>query len=339
MKIRYNEFINTLCQNESSLAFNLYKKIKKAGYTNIEESFGRYIYAEGNIPVLITAHLDTVLPSPTRELIFYDKRRKVLWSPTGIGGDDRCGVFAIMEIINMGFMPHILFTHGEESGGTGAKAFIKDYPSLSVNYIIEMDRHGSNHAVFYDCANESFIKYALSFGFVEKFGTFSDICILSPAYDVASVNFSVGFANEHSKHEHISIISLEATISKVINMLEKTTADKYTYDMIIYNYKYSKQDVDGRNYWEDEYKGYYESDYEKSSRASYTYVYDEGGRELVGRKLEKVAVENTLDKQQNQVKKYNAGGAIDRVKYYDNDDVDNPNDNTRYLNTGTKKTY
>ena len=39
-----------------------------------------YIYAIGDIPIALVAHMDTVFPKPVSEL-YYDTRKNVMWSP------------------------------------------------------------------------------------------------------------------------------------------------------------------------------------------------------------------------------------------------------------------
>ena len=57
-----------------------------------------YVIAEGQIPVALVAHLDTVGQFPPHN-IFYDQEEKVMWSPQLLGADDRAGVYAIVDII------------------------------------------------------------------------------------------------------------------------------------------------------------------------------------------------------------------------------------------------
>ena len=197
-----------------------YKKVK---YTK------DFIYAEGNIPVALVAHLDTVFSIPPSD-IYYDSRKGVIWSPDGLGADDRAGVFAILKILQAGFRPHVIFTTDEEKGGVGASQLIlveKKQPFNKLKYIIQLDRRGSNDCVFYECDNKKFTKYVESFGFSENFGSFSDISILCPAWKVAGVNLSVGYYNEHSEIETLHTNSLLATISKVINMLNAAHDAQY----------------------------------------------------------------------------------------------------------------
>ena len=56
-----------------------------------------YIVAIGEIPIALVAHMDTVFKTPVSNL-YYDRQKNVLWSPEGLGADDRAGVFAILKI-------------------------------------------------------------------------------------------------------------------------------------------------------------------------------------------------------------------------------------------------
>ena len=51
-------------------------------------------------------------------------RRAVAMSPQGIGGDDRCGVWMILQILRTANC-HVLFCEDEEVGCVGAKKFTK----------------------------------------------------------------------------------------------------------------------------------------------------------------------------------------------------------------------
>ena len=185
-----------------------------------------YIYVPGNIPVMVTAHLDTVHKAPPKQ-ICYSNDGNILMSPQGIGGDDRVGVWAILQILKT-HKPHVLFCEDEEAGAHGARKFIKSGIEPDIKYIIGLDRRGKNDAVFYDCANEKFTEFVTSFGFKETFGSFSDISIIAPALSVAAVNLSVGFFNEHTKHEYIDLSATKKTIKRVKLMLE-TKTEKFEY--------------------------------------------------------------------------------------------------------------
>lgn len=196
-----------------------------------------YILAQGSLPVMLIAHLDTVYETPPYE-IYYDKTANVIWSPQGLGADDRAGVFAIIQLLQMGWRPHILFTTGEEALGIGIKKLLKKFykAPFDIKYLIELDRQGHNDCVFYDCPNEDFQKYIESFGFKTQKGIFTDISLLAPFWNIAGVNLSVGYYDEHSYVERLFIDPLIDTIEKVSNMLNEVYQDDVNY------YKYQKEE-------------------------------------------------------------------------------------------------
>ena len=220
-----------------------------------------YFIAKGNIPVAIVAHADTVFTLPPSEF-FYDQEQKVLWSPDGLGSDDRAGIAAILSIVSEGLRPHIIITTKEEKGGIGAQTLIHDHynsPFRNLKYIIELDRRGKRDCVFYNCDNPEFTSYVESFGFTKNYGTFTDISVICPIWGVAGVNLSVGYEDEHSKAEHLYIDHLERTILKVIKMLKAANkAPNFKYikgNFNTYSYEYFGTYADYMGgYTEDDFK-------------------------------------------------------------------------------------
>lgn len=205
-------------------------------------STNHYIVAVGDIPVALTAHLDTVFTTPPTR-IFYDRAKNVMWSPEGLGADDRAGVYAITQIVKSGLRPTIIFTTDEELGCKGAEKLVKDMPHapMDLKYIIELDRRGSDDCVFYQCDNSDFEEYVESYGFVMNFGSFSDISVICPAWKVAGVNLSIGYYDEHSYSETLYIGQMLNTINKVKKMLEQAgTAPSFEYKELSSKGWYSK---------------------------------------------------------------------------------------------------
>ena len=205
---------------QSQLLKTLFTFLKK-NYDNVTATED-YLFAEGDIPVALVAHLDTVFPDPP-ENVYYDPRKGVIWSPEGLGADDRAGIFSILKIVKAGYKPHIIFTTEEERGGIGAAQLIIKNPKCpfkELKYMIELDRAGTCDCVFYDCENDLFTEYIESFGFIEALGSFSDISILAPHWGVAAVNLSIGYENEHSYREVLHVGPLYRTIKRVIAMLK-----------------------------------------------------------------------------------------------------------------------
>ena len=197
----------------------------------------QYIMAAGDLPVCLIAHLDTVFDQEKHKEkeIYVDTEHQVMWSPQGLGTDDRAGVFAIISIIQSGLKPHIIFTTDEESGGLGASALVKDFldcPFKNANFLIELDRAHEKDCVFYSCENKDFEDYIIDFDFEYAIGTFTDISIISPRWGIAAVNLSVGYYQEHSSGEHLVIPYLLETIEKVKKILQNQKEHNIMYEYI-----------------------------------------------------------------------------------------------------------
>ena len=210
-----NQLKDILQMDQSTLKNYLELQLEDKGYKPINKK--GFLYAEGDIPVLLVAHLDTVHHEKPTIICFSEDMRYVM-SPQGIGGDDRCGVYMILELLR-DFKCHVLFCEDEECGGQGANKFTasKIYPK--VNYIVEMDRRGSNDAVFYRCDNPEFTDFVLGFGFEENHGSFSDISVVAPYLKTAAVNISAGYFNEHRQHEYIDMYAVENNIRRIGEMI------------------------------------------------------------------------------------------------------------------------
>ena len=193
-------------------------------------SKGNFILVRGSAPVLLVAHLDTVHDKPVHDICL-SVDRNILMSPQGIGGDDRCGVFALCHIFHAAQVkPWLLFTCDEEIGGLGAKAFCLAHKQNlfpneldGLKFIIELDRKGKNDAVFYRCANSDFEAYIIGKGFKTAQGSFSDISLIAPELGIAAVNLSSGYYHAHSLHEYINRSHLDDSIQKVIGIVAEST--------------------------------------------------------------------------------------------------------------------
>ena len=196
------------------------KQLKKT-HENVTVGDG-FVYAKGNFPVLLIAHMDTVHKALPRTIMYF-KDTDILTCNEGIGGDDRCGIYIILEIVKR-YNCSVLFCEDEEIGGAGAKKFIKTEIAKTVdpNYIIEFDRKGKNDAVFYDCDNPEFELFITERFFKTNWGTFSDISILAPFIGVAAVNLSCGYYNAHTVQEYVVLHEMETVIDETYSILERT---------------------------------------------------------------------------------------------------------------------
>ena len=217
-------FEDVLKSPQGQLKKSLSNELSRLGYDVIDQD--GFLYAQGDLPVMLVAHLDTVYPNPV-ETICYSDDGNIIKSPEGIGGDDRAGVWMILQIIQK-LNCHVLFCEDEEIGRIGAKKFTSSGIRPIVNYIVELDRRNDNDAVFYDCENEKFIDFITSFGFEEAGGVNSDISDVAPYLEIAAVNISTGFYKAHSTgdpiKEYIDMKVVNKNIGRVIQIIETPSA-------------------------------------------------------------------------------------------------------------------
>jgi len=252
-----NEKFENICRfNQKVLKVAMHTRLK-AIYDEVISDDG-FLFAKGEVPICLVAHMDTVHEKESTPKTFCYKGGNVS-SPQGIGGDDRCGIYMIMEIIKK-HKCSVLFLEDEECGGIGAGKFVRHEASegLEFNYMIELDRRGSKDAVFYDCGNDEFEDFITEDGdWKTAFGSYSDISDIAPSLGCAAVNLSCGYYNAHTKSEYVVLAEMEDNIKKVCKLIERTTEeDKFEYiekPRARYNY--------GGYNWSNYYGDYYEDNY------------------------------------------------------------------------------
>lgn len=241
-----------LCKmSQYELKNHLHKELSK--YGKVHNNKG-YLYHKGTHPVLLVAHLDTVHKQAPKKIIY---KNGALSSPYGIGGDDRCGVYLILELLKK-YHCSVLFTEDEEIGGIGAERFAKSnfIHNLGVNYIIELDRRGNKDACFYDCANNDFIDFIESTDyFTENYGTFSDISVIAPICGISAVNLSSGYYNAHTTSEYVVMRDVDNVLKQVCKLLCKNTVQfeyvenpKSYFSKSLYDYYAYNEDVSDDGY-------------------------------------------------------------------------------------------
>lgn len=236
-----------------------YLKTKYNNVTNIDG----FLYAKGTFPVLLVAHMDTVHKETVQQICYEDKGNKIS-SPQGIGGDDRCGIYMILRIIES-YNCSVLFTEDEEIGCVGAMKFTEaiddgDIEVPEVNYIIELDRKGSKDAVFYECENIDFENFIFQDkGWKLDYGSYTDIVEIAPYIGAAAVNFSCGYYNAHTTKEYVLMNEMQANIEKIKNLLARTTEkDKFEFIEAKHTYYRNSGWLSGW-YESEEYEEYYEN--------------------------------------------------------------------------------
>jgi hypothetical protein len=222
--VNINDFIEILKLSDAELFQYLKENNKNA---IVGESYILY-FKDKKFPTMV-AHIDTVHKEPPRNILW---NNRYIWSPEGIGGDDRCGVYSLLQFQHLSV--NLLFTDKEETGAIGATEACECELLNDTPYFIELDRRG-NDAVFYNDELLSRDKKVRKFvRCIKKYfpigvGAFSDISILGEYFQVASVNLGIGFHREHTFGEYINLKEMKYTISVVpelISLIDKEIKGK-----------------------------------------------------------------------------------------------------------------
>lgn len=159
--------------------------------------------------------------------------------PTGIGGDDKCGIYICLELLRQLDKVKIALFVSEETGCHGSKMvdleFLKD-----VGYCTQYDAPG-DHLISYSCfgtvlfdKDGEFFKLALESiteGFKNEMMVqshpYTDIMMIKQKSDLSCINMSCGYYNMHTANEFICIDDVERAIVAGKNMVDKLGFKKY----------------------------------------------------------------------------------------------------------------
>lgn len=239
-------FIKICKMNKVQLKKYLEKELSKY-YKNVISQDG-FLYVKGKDKICLTAHMDTVHAENVIDYYVYKEEGKtIVSSPQGIGGDDRCGIFMIMKILERTKMrPTIIFCEDEEIGCVGSTKFtrtkfIKDLEKMY--FLIELDRKGNKDLVYYSDANKEFHEYLENLTEYEAaWGTCSDISTLSPVCGISSVNISCGYYNAHTTSEYVVLEEMENSIETTIKIMKDGLKKKEQYEYKTRTYSFSRND-------------------------------------------------------------------------------------------------
>lgn len=233
-----------LTKNQKELKEFLFEKMTNHGYdvtrNDAESGYLKCEFSNGHHSLLI-AHLDTynsVVPKRIvvkgNIIVGYDNENERCI----LGGDDRCGVYIILKLLENGYRPQVLFTEDEENGCLGAKAFKNNEEQFleKIDYCIQIDRcinDNPDNYVDYDVSNEHFNKFIERLGFdIKMTGTSSDVKHIAPYLKIPGVNVCAGYHNEHGADEYINMEVVEKTYSKLQKIYENRNDNVVSYDYV-----------------------------------------------------------------------------------------------------------
>jgi hypothetical protein len=210
----------------------------------------------------IVAHTDTVHRIKAKnqykvvvadDLIFAIDPKNM--DTTGVGGDDKVGIFLALSLLNTLPAAKAVFFRDEEIGCVGSREADMDF-FVDCSFVLQGDRNGNSDFIrvgagtelFGDEFEEAIAPYLSVYGYKSyDWGSISDVIQLkNNGLPIACANVSCGYYNAHSSKEMVSIQDVAATLGLFTEICENladqqwfhTDTDKKSRGRYVSSYNY-----------------------------------------------------------------------------------------------------
>ena len=191
----------------------------------------------------VAAHIDTVHPLRPVDVVQQDGRLvgfDVHGRRTGLGADDKAGVFVCLELWERFDHIAVALFGGEEIGCLGAKHASAEWFN-DVGYVIEFDCPGQGLVSYTSSgtrlfANDgAFIQTAAPV--LQAHGLtrwqdhpYSDVMALRRRFDFSCLNLSCGYHNWHQPDEYLVLAEVEAAVNAGEALIAALGCRSYPFD-------------------------------------------------------------------------------------------------------------
>ena len=194
----------------------------------------------------VIAHTDTVhnidtinvheemLPNTQGEIKLSYKAYNDEGNPTGIGGDDKCGVFACLTLLKE--LPYLkaAFFVSEETGCNGSLKAKEEF-FTNVGYGIQFDAPENwmitekcfgqvlfdRDSEFFETCDEVLTEGMDNSNMQYMVHPYTDVYALRGKFDFSCINFSIGYYKCHTKNEYVVVEDVFNGINMGRKMIEK----------------------------------------------------------------------------------------------------------------------
>jgi tripeptide aminopeptidase len=233
------------------------RRAQEMGAT-IEEHKGNLYIVKGRADLYpcIVAHTDTVhriLPDKEYRVRYakgqYFAFNHVKGEMTGIGGDDKVGIFIALSMLEQFEVGKVAFFRDEEVGCVGSRlanmSFFED-----VAFVLECDRLGNQDFVksiygtelYGDDFGKAVAPLLKRHGYREHRGGITDVGELKEnGLGVACANMSCGYYNPHTKHEYIDYKDMRRCMDLVRDIWRNLGTTKWEHEYKAPVYKFNRK--------------------------------------------------------------------------------------------------
>lgn len=237
--------VPTVSYDELPLVLWLADYIKRnipSAHVSVDEAYNVYVTkGQADYFPCVAAHIDSVHQHQQVRIV-EDKGRLIGFDTnnqrTGIGGDDKAGVFVCLNLLERFENIRAVFFATEECGCVGAR---KADPAFfdRLAYLVEFDCP-SRHMVSHSCGGQrlfandgAFIKKALPS--LQRHGStlwqshpYTDVMAIRQRFPISCLNLSCGYYNWHAKNEFVSLHDVRLAIAQGADLV--STLDHVRYE-------------------------------------------------------------------------------------------------------------
>lgn len=145
---------------------------------------------------------------------------------SGIGGDDKVGIFIALEVLKTLPYAKAVFFRDEETGCNGSYVANMEFFD-DCSFVLQCDRRGNEDFIIdasgIELSGEEFQRHTYdiisSFGYHFDFGMMTDVMALKEnGLNVACANISCGYYNPHQDNEYVNIKDVARCLNMVITL-------------------------------------------------------------------------------------------------------------------------
>jgi putative aminopeptidase FrvX len=160
-------------------------------------------------------------------------------NPSGIGGDDKCGVYVCLRLLEEMDNLKVAFFVSEETGCHGSKEADPEF-FQNVGYAIQFDAPGNSIVTEFCSGVRLFDResefFRIAHQTLHDFGPwqyqshpYTDVSQLKRKFDFSCINLACGYYRMHSPHELVDVEDVERTVEVGLAMLAQLGQQKYEY--------------------------------------------------------------------------------------------------------------
>jgi len=220
-----------------------------------------------HIDTVHRSHIDLINDKRRLDIVEDVKGNLIAYNPltnqqTGIGGDDKCGVFVCLSLfLEMDILKGAFFVE-EEIGMLGSKEACSEFFE-NVGYAIQFDAPSANWITevcsgvkIFDTEFKDKIKTVLSEGGYTNFSNdpFTDVNQLSQKFDFNCLNLGCGYYEQHRDSEYVVVDEVKKSLHMGIKLIHHLGVADYL--------RKDKEEIESKKNDDSSWFKYIENDYD-----------------------------------------------------------------------------